>query len=176
MGTPPKAICLLSGWECKLTSVCYVLSLFSRVWLCATLWTIACQAPLSTGFSRQEYWSGLPCPSSGDIPNPGIKPRSLILLHWVIKKERQGWGQTQGWLEVGIHQSTGISFNLLPILLPSFLSAYWLALFYLHIISPCAGVFKPSDSHQLSNHMKQIFPFSFRLEGQTQIYQPDQNF
>ena len=41
----------------------------------ATPWTIACQAPL-WGFSRQEYWSGLPCPPPGDLPNPGIKPRS----------------------------------------------------------------------------------------------------
>ena len=39
----------------------------------ATLWTIACQAPLSMGFSRQEYWSGLPCPPPGDLHNPGIR-------------------------------------------------------------------------------------------------------
>ena len=42
----------------------------------ATPWTVACQALLSMGFSRQEYWSGLPFPSPGDLPNPGIKPRS----------------------------------------------------------------------------------------------------
>ena len=42
----------------------------------ATPWTIARQAPLSMGFSRQEYWSGLPFPSPGDLPNQGIKPRS----------------------------------------------------------------------------------------------------
>ena len=42
-------------------------------------WTVAHQAPLSTGFSRQEYWSGLPFPSPGDIPDPGIKPRSPAL-------------------------------------------------------------------------------------------------
>ena len=42
-----------------------------------TLQTIACQAPLSMGFSRQEYWSGLPFPPAGDIPNPGIEPTSL---------------------------------------------------------------------------------------------------
>ena len=41
--------------------------------------TIACQVPLSLGFARQEYWSGLPCPSPGDLPNPGIKPRSPVL-------------------------------------------------------------------------------------------------
>ena len=40
-------------------------------------WTVARQAPLSMGFSRQEYWSGLPCPPPGDLPDPGIKPRSL---------------------------------------------------------------------------------------------------
>ena len=50
--------------------------------LCLTLatpWTIACQAPLSMGFSRQEYWHGLSSPSPGDLPDPGIKPRSPAL-------------------------------------------------------------------------------------------------
>ena len=50
--------------------------------LCPTLvtpWTVACQVPLSMGFSRQEYWNGLPFPSPGDLPNPGIKPRSPAL-------------------------------------------------------------------------------------------------
>ena len=42
-------------------------------------WTVACQAPLSTGFSRQEYWSGLPFPSPGDLPDPGIEPTSPAL-------------------------------------------------------------------------------------------------
>ena len=49
---------------------------FSRVRLFVTLWSVACQAPLSMGFSRQEYWSGLPFPSAGHLPNPGIKPIS----------------------------------------------------------------------------------------------------
>ena len=44
----------------------------------ATLWTVACQAPLSMGFSRQEYWSRLPCPPPGDLPDPGIEPMSLM--------------------------------------------------------------------------------------------------
>ena len=51
----------------------------SRVRLFATLWTVAYQAPPSMGFSRQEYWSGLPLSSPGDLPDPGIKPRSLAL-------------------------------------------------------------------------------------------------
>ena len=42
----------------------------------ATPWAVACQAPLSMGFSRQEYWSGLPFPSLGDLPSPGIKLQS----------------------------------------------------------------------------------------------------
>ena len=48
----------------------------SRVQLFAISWTVAPQAPLSLGFSRQEYWSGLSFPSPGDLPNPGIEPTS----------------------------------------------------------------------------------------------------
>ena len=51
----------------------------SCVGLFATPWTVARQAPLSMGFSRQEYWSGLPCPPPGDHLHPGIKPRSPTL-------------------------------------------------------------------------------------------------
>ena len=54
-----------------------MLSHFSHAQLCETLWTIACQSPLSLGFSRQECWSGLPCPLLGDLPNPGIGPTSF---------------------------------------------------------------------------------------------------
>ena len=54
-----------------------MLSHFSHVGLFATLWTQASHAPLSVEFSRQEYWSGLSCPSPEDLPNPGIKPTSL---------------------------------------------------------------------------------------------------
>ena len=53
--------------------------LLSRVQLFATPWTVAYQAPQSMEFSRQEYWSGLPLPSPGDLPNPGIEPRSSAL-------------------------------------------------------------------------------------------------
>ena len=49
----------------------------SHVRLLVTPWTVAHQAPLSMGFSNQEYWSGLPFPSPGDLPDPGIKPASL---------------------------------------------------------------------------------------------------
>ena len=51
---------------------------FNRVRLFAPLWSIVLQAPLSMGFSRQEYWSVLPCPPPGDLPSPGIEPVSLM--------------------------------------------------------------------------------------------------
>ena len=54
-----------------------MLSHFNRVQIFATLWTEACQAPLSVGFPRQEYWSGLPCPPPGHLSNPGIEAVSL---------------------------------------------------------------------------------------------------
>ena len=60
------------------SAACCLLSRFSHVLLFATPGTIARQALLSRGFSRQEYWSGLPCPSPGDLPDPGIKPASLM--------------------------------------------------------------------------------------------------
>ena len=55
----------------------YVQSRFSCV-NSVTLWTVACQAPLSMGFSRREYWSGLPCPPPGDLPDPGIELTYLM--------------------------------------------------------------------------------------------------
>ena len=61
----------------NLHSAC-MLSYFSRVQFCATPWTVAHQAPLSMGFSKQEYWSGLPCLPPGGLPNSEIKPASLV--------------------------------------------------------------------------------------------------
>ena len=55
-----------------------VLNHFSCIKLFVTVWTVACQVPLSMGFSRQEYWSGLPCPSPGDLPYLGILLVSLM--------------------------------------------------------------------------------------------------
>ena len=53
---------------------CVCANSLQGVQLCVTLWTVDHQAPLSTGFCRQEYWSGLLFPPPGDLPNPGIKP------------------------------------------------------------------------------------------------------
>ena len=57
-----------------------MLSRFNRVPLFSTPWTTAHQVPLFMGFSRQEYWSGLPCPLPGHLPDPGVKPESLYIF------------------------------------------------------------------------------------------------
>ena len=57
--------------------MCICAHVFSHVWRFVTSWTIACWAPRSMEFSRQEYWSRLPSPNLGDLPNPGIKPTCL---------------------------------------------------------------------------------------------------
>ena len=62
----------------------------SHVQLFATPWTVARQAPLSMGFSRQEYWSGLPFPSPGHLPDPGIEPRSPALEADALTSEPPG--------------------------------------------------------------------------------------
>ena len=71
---------LRSSFQALLEISCAALCLlihFSHVRLFLMQWTIACQALLSIGFSKQEYWSGLSCPPSGNLPNPGIEPTSL---------------------------------------------------------------------------------------------------
>ena len=66
------------------------MKLFSRVRLFVTPWTVAYQAPPSMGFSRQEYWSGLPFPSPGDLPDPGIEPGSPTLQADALTSEPPG--------------------------------------------------------------------------------------
>ena len=70
----------------------------SRVRLFATPWTVAYQAPPSMGFSRQEYWSGVPFPSPGDLPDPGIKPRSPALEADALNSEPPG----KPWMEANV--------------------------------------------------------------------------
>ena len=57
---------------------------FSCVLLFVTPWAVACQAPLPMGFSNQAYWSGLPFPSPGDLPDPGIEPGSPALQAYIL--------------------------------------------------------------------------------------------
>ena len=92
-----------SWFSCGWKGVC-VLSCCSHVQLFGSLWAIACQAPLSMGFSRQEYWSGLSHPPPGDLPNPGIKLMCLkspalaggffnTSTTWVDKKKEDQFGK-----------------------------------------------------------------------------------
>ena len=78
---------MCSGTE-QDVSVCA--QLLSHVQLFATLWTVAGQAPLSVGFLRQEYWSGLPFPSPGDLPNAGIEPWSPAFQADALTSEPPG--------------------------------------------------------------------------------------
>ena len=73
-----------------------MLSCISHIQLFVTPWTTAGQAPLSMGFSRQEYWSGLPFPPPGDLPNPGIEPRSPTLQEDSLPAEPQGKPKNTG--------------------------------------------------------------------------------
>ena len=70
----------LSGICGSCKRLCMHAKSLSCVQLFETPWTVACKAPLSMGFPRQEYWRGLPCPPPGDLPNSGIEPASPVSL------------------------------------------------------------------------------------------------
>ena len=73
-------LCWIPGWGTKEPcAVIVAVQSLNHVQLFATPWTVARRAPLSMGFSRQEYWSGLPCPSPRDLPDPGVKSASPTL-------------------------------------------------------------------------------------------------
>ena len=76
---PPSSIQMptASASTHTIMPMCLSAKLLSHVQLFETPWTVACQALLSMGLPRQEYWSGLPFPSPGELPDPGIKPESL---------------------------------------------------------------------------------------------------
>ena len=84
------ALCYLLLGRKVMTNLKVNVKSLSRVRLFATPWTVAHQAPLSMGFSRQEYWSGLPFPSPGYLPDPGIQPRSLALQADAFTSEPPG--------------------------------------------------------------------------------------
>ena len=75
---------------------------FSHIRLFVTLWTVACQAPLSMEFSRQEYWSGLPFPSPGDLPSQGLEPRSPEFQADSLPSEIPGRPNQMGMLKMGL--------------------------------------------------------------------------
>ena len=83
--------------------------LLNRVRLCATLQTVVRQSSLTKWFSRQEYWSGLPCPSPGDRPRPGLNPCLLCLLYWLEGSlslshlGNPGWKRVFAWANTSEH-------------------------------------------------------------------------
>ena len=94
-GSNSSLLILLHWQECSLPLVppgkpnvrmLLLLSRFSHVRFFATLWTVAHQAPLSMGFSRQKYWNGLPCPPPGDLLDPRIEPQSFVscISKWIL--------------------------------------------------------------------------------------------
>ena len=95
-------IMAMFSWVYQFTSV----QSLSRVWLFATPWTVAYQAPQSMEFSRQEYWSGLPFPSPRDLHNPGIEPGSPALQADTLPSEPPGYGYHQ------THQIVNIKYVL----------------------------------------------------------------
>ena len=77
--SPGESVGHLDCWQLALARAC----MLSLIRFFATPWTVAhLVAPLSTGFSRQEYWNGLPFPTPGDLPAPGTEPVSFCLLQW----------------------------------------------------------------------------------------------
>ena len=97
------------------------MKLLSRVRLFATLWTIAYQVPPSMGFSRQEYWSGLPFPSPGDLPDPGIERGSPTLQADALLSEPLGTSR----MDVGHEKHSP---RMLPVL--GKCSVNWWVLYY----------------------------------------------
>ena len=79
-------------------------TLLSCVWVFEIPWTVACQAPPSMEFSRQEYWSGLPFPSPGDLSNPGIKPRLPHCRQTLNRLSHQGSPQNATQMNLSMKQ------------------------------------------------------------------------
>ena len=87
----------------RFVSVCVHAQLLNHVRLFATLWTVACQAPLSMVFFRQEYWSELPFPFPGDLPDPGTEPISPALASKFFTNEPPGKPLESKWEFQKIH-------------------------------------------------------------------------
>ena len=96
------------------------------------LWTVACQAFLSMGFSRQEYWSGLPFPPPGDLPNPGVKPISPALAG-VFFTTSATWEAPNHCLPVGFLRNSAIPWQK------------WVV--HLHLEQSCSIFFLPGNNY-----------------------------
>ena len=109
-----------------ISTLCVCTQLLSHVWLFETLWSVTHPTPLSMGFSRQEYWTGLPCPPPGDLPDPGIEPASpespalqadsSPLSHWGSPMEAMyPWPHTLPYVSLPSGSSWAVSFYNKPV-------------------------------------------------------------
>ena len=137
-------LCLVT--QSCLTPVC--------VWLFATPWTVAYQAPLSMGFSRQEYWSGLPCPLPGDLPNPGIKPRSPTLLADSLPSEPPGKPKNSGVGSLSLLQGSFLTQESNCIAVWSNLHCRRILNHLSYLGSPCSGLKNTNTLSYSSGHLK----------------------
>ena len=122
----------------------------SCVRLFTTLWTVAHQAPQSMEFSRQEYWSGLPFPSPGDLPNPGIEPGSPTLQADALPSEPPGKPPDKAMLQI-ISNFRGCSY-------------FWFSLSFQSKITPMLTYPQGLGFSQKQDH-DQIFPKSLKGSG-----------
>ena len=105
-GPPEKSLKWVFCHSVGVWEGCAVLSRFSCVQLFVIKWTIALQAPLSIGFPRQQYCRGLPFPPPGDLPSPGIEPRSPVLAGRFFTTKSPGYSPGKG-TEIVIYMFTG---------------------------------------------------------------------
>ena len=100
-------------FTCVYALVCVCVRVFSRKWLFATSWTLACQAPLSMGFCRQKCWAGSSFPSPGDLPNPGIEHKSPVspALAGVFLTNGASWEARMCTVSISTHAHGVISFS-----------------------------------------------------------------
>ena len=101
--TPPPSMLPCLPRTATMETAC-MLRHFSCFWLFSTPWTVACQAPLSMGFSRQEYWSGLPSPPPGDLPDLEIEARSSALQADSLPSEPPGKPEQACFHRLKLHQ------------------------------------------------------------------------
>ena len=151
----PGWVSALRGLRPGFNGCMCVLSRFSCVRLFATLWTVACQVPLSIGFSRQEYWSGLPCPPPGDLPNPGVSYVSCIGRLRFMGSLRVGhdWATELNWSRCDQHklnfcpvfQASGAGDAALRMSMKAFLQE--IGFLYIGRVEYLEGFFPHSSGH-----------------------------
>ena len=117
----PEVCWTLYLWEQWLIIIAVIKTAFSRVWLFAAPWAIAHQAPLSLKFSKQEYWSGLPFPTPGDRPDPGMEPTSPALAGEFFTTEPPG--------KPGLYLDSAVV-NILPYLCPFLYESTCMCVFF----------------------------------------------